>query len=512
MKEVVYGQELKDVMYEAVNLICDAVSTTLGPTGNNVLINSDECSPFITNDGVTIARFIESNDKRVNTVLEIIKEASLKTNESVGDGTTTTLVLFQSIFNEGFKEINRGKNSIILKKELYGSLDNIITELKKINKKATKDDLISIASISSNDKQIGQYISEVYFKMGSKYAIKLEEGHREETYIETKKGYNLEIDNISNLYFQNTKEIYLSDSYILILKGYLNDLEQISEIINESIIKNKKLVIFSEDANDYIKQELLTYYLKDKKNIFLFNIPEYGSRKEFIEQDLAAICGCNIKNIDFEKAYFNDLGITKSVVITKNEVILYNDNDKIKTRLHDLKKELEDNYDEYEKEFITSRIAKLEKGLSIIYVGGFTKTEIREKMMRFEDALCALEVASAGVVVGEGMTLLEVSDKIKSKTTGDKILKNSLQVPFNKIINNIGKDSEKLKNEIVKSDYKKIFDYTSNKLIDVDKTNILDPINVVIEALKNATTIAALLLTTNYLVINENIKIEKNEL
>ena len=254
MKKVISENELREVMGKSVNLICDAVSSTLGPSGNNVLIDSGDASPFITNDGVTIALSISSDDKRCNAILEIIKEATLKTNEVVGDGTTTTLVLLQSIFNNGVKKIESGINPIILKKELDNSLNEIVLKLKKMSKKPTKKDYISIASISSNDKDIGVFLENVYSIMGSIHAIKLSEGS-EETYYEIKKGYSIDVD-VPNIYFDDKKEINLDNTYILLLKGYLNDLEAISDIINEGLNRNKNIVILADDYDNNRCKEL----------------------------------------------------------------------------------------------------------------------------------------------------------------------------------------------------------------------------------------------------------------
>lgn len=509
MKDVLYGEELKEVMSTAVNLLCDAVSSTLGPTGNNVLINCSDCSPFITNDGVTIAKNIESNDVRINTILEIVKEASLKTNEVVGDGTTTTLVLLQSIFNQGLEEIKLGKNPIILKKELTYTLDKVIDLVSKKKKESKESDLLSIATISANDLEIGKFISSVYNKMKSKYSIKLKEGYSDNTYFEIKNGYTLEIDNISSIYFQNKKEINLENCYVLVLKGYLISLEQISELINEGIINNKNIVIFAEDLDESIRQELLSYYLREDKNIFIFKIPEYASRRESIENDISHLAGCSIINCDLEKVYFSDVGVIDNIKINKDEVVLLSNNDSVVSLIDELKGELDNTNSEYEREFIFSRLSKLENGIATIYVGGTTKTEIKEKLMRYEDALCALEVAKSGVVVGEGITLLEVSNLLCSELSGERIIKRALEVPFEKICSNAGVDGGVLKKDIIESSYKKIYDFCTSKLIDALNCTILDPVEVVITSIKNAVSISSLLLTTNYLVIDENIKIEE---
>ena len=187
MKSVISGDELQHVMSEAVNLLCDTVSNTLGPTGNNILINNSDTTPFITNDGVTIATNIESEDKRINTVLEIVKEASLKTNELVGDGTTTTLVLLQSIFNLGLEEIKNGKNKIILKNELLSYMDKVVNEINNLKRNPKEEELLSISITSSNSYEIGKIITDIFKKVKSKYSIKLEESNSDLTYSTNKK-------------------------------------------------------------------------------------------------------------------------------------------------------------------------------------------------------------------------------------------------------------------------------------------------------------------------------------
>lgn len=507
MKKVIVGEELKEVILEAINLLCKTVSLTLGPTGNNILINNSETSPFITNDGVTIAKNIESNDKRINTVLEIIKEASLKTNELVGDGTTTTLVLLENIYKEGLKEIENGKSPIIVKKELTDTLDWIIKKLEKNRIYPTKDNLASIASISANDKNIGSFLSNEYSKMQSKYAISLKESNSTETYTELKTGYSVETNNLSNLYFKKSKTLNLNNVYTFVIKGYLTDLESISDIINEGF-NDKNILIFVEGIDNRIKEEVLVYYLTENKNIFLIELPEFASHKEKIEDDIRIISNCNIKNIDYEDVCFKDSGLIDNISITKDDVTLNVNKDNSKVLIETLKEELNNSFDDYEKEFIESRLAKLENGLLTIYVGGITKTEIKEKLMRYEDALCALDIAKKGITLGEGVTFLKISEEMFPKTSGDFILKKSLTGVIDKIVENTGvvKDIKKL---IIESNFNSIYNFETDKLENISDTKIIDPLEVIIVALKNAVSIASLLLTTTSLVINENDLLEK---
>ena len=508
MKDVITGEELKETMIKAIDLLCDSVGSTLGPSGNNVLINRDDEVPYITNDGVTIAEAIESSDKKINTVLEIAKEASLKTNEEVGDGTTTTLVLLKEIYHEGLKEIEKGKNPIVLKKELNNALELVIKELTKLRQEATEKDLLNVAINSSEDIEIGNILTETYLKMKNKYACRLRESNTDKTYVEIKKGYNLDIDNIPSIYFDNKKEIVLKDSYVLILRGYLTDLEQIAEVINEGLNRGKNIVILAEDYDINIEREILLYYLQEHKNIYIFKIPDYGSRKEEIIKDIVSLTDSKVKNIELEPVIFTDLGTSKELIINKEEVLLIS-NKNVKERLNTLKDELDNISDTYTKEFIASRIAKLENGIATIYVGGNTKTEIKERLMHFEDALCALDTASLGVVIGEGISYLKVLNNLDNKDTGTNILKKVLEVPFNKIMENAGYDKDIIKKKIIESNYQLIYNFKLNDFENIKDTKIIDPLGVVIESLKNAVSIASLLLTTNYLVINDTIKIDK---
>ena len=512
MKKVIYDNELRNIMNNAVNMICNAVSKTFGTIGNNVLINNSDNSPFITNDGATIARNIESDDKAVNTILEIVKEASLKTNEDVGDGTTSTLVLLQSIFNQGIEEINRNRSPMILKKELNEVLEIIINQLNKMKKKPNKKDLESVATISSNDKEIGTFLTDLFIKMKTKYSIKLKEGKKEKTYYELKKGYSIEIDEISNIYFSKEDTIKLKDTYVLIIKGYLSCLEDISEIINEALINNKKILIFVEDMDESIKSEILNYYISNNSKIFIFKLPYYAIHRDKIEKDIVALSNCKLKVIGVDYISISDFGIIDYVTISKNEITLVSNNNNIKKYIKELKKELASTTEDYEKEFIESRLSKLQNGIAIVYVCGVTKTEIKEKLMRYEDALCSLQVASDGILIGEGLSLLEISEKMKANNIGESIIKKALQVPFEKIMNNASVNSQEIKEEIIKSNYRKIFNIEKNEFEDITNTNIIDPLNVVIESLKNSISIASILLTTDYLVINENEKYEKEYL
>ncbi len=501
MKEVISGSDLRKIILKAADIICGAASSTLGPSGNNVIINKDDMAPYITNDGVTIAEAINSDNPKINTVLEIIKEASLKTNEMVGDGTTTTLVLLESILNDGFKEIDNGKNAIKLRKELNESMNDVINELLLLKRKPIKEDLESVASISCEDKELGLFITKVFLKMRSASNIKIEESMTDKTFYEIKKGYNLDIDNIPSIYFKDSKEIVLNNPHILVLNGYLNNLEEISEVINEGLNTDKDIVIFATDYEESLMENVILYKLQEGKNIFLFKVPEYGLRRNKILEDLSILIGTNIVNIGFEIDYVLSLKKIDKVIIKSNEVVIINNNSNIKRYISKLKKELSITYETYDKDFLKERIGKLDRGIATIYIGGTTKLSKKEKLMRAIDAVCALDIASHGVVIGEGISLLIISNKISNT-----IIKNALNKPFEKIMENAGENAIVRKNDIILANYEKIFNLESLKYEDINNSKVIDPVLVLIEALKNSVSIAGMLLTTNYLIINEEQK------
>ena len=500
MKKIVMNDELRSIMINAVDLICDAISSTLGPSGNNVIISAD-LAPFITNDGVTIAKNISSDDEQINSILEIIKEASLKTNDKVGDGTTTTLVILQSIFKEGLRMINSGVNPIILKSQLNKTLYTVLNFIDELKKEPTKKDMKAVASIAVGSSVEGEFIFDVFSKMKSKYSIMLDESKDVNTYYEIRKGYNIELDDIPSIYFDTNDKICMDNTLILLVSGYLDDLEQISDVLNEVFERNKKLVIFAEDYSEEIHNNILSFYIQSK-NIFLFKIPDYGSRKDAIMKDIKSICDCNIKNLLCDNITYSDLGSCKDIVLSKEEITLINNGKSIRTHINKIENELEGCSNDYEKEFLLNRLSKLKNGIATIYVGGNTKTEIKEKMMRFEDAICALEAAKDGVVLGEGVSFLKISSKLGNQSIGDSIIKKALQAPFNTIIKNVGIEYKLIKNNIEENNFDKVYNFDTCKLESINETMIIDTATALKEALTNAVSISSMLLTTNYLIIN----------
>jgi len=434
MKKVVSGTRLKEKMQEAINLLCDTTKMTLGPKGSNIIVDHSNFSPFITNDGVTIAENIESDDEVINTILEIAKEASIKTNELVGDGTTTTLVLLQCIFNLGLKLIEDGYNPILLKKELDNNLKEIIKNIKEKVKKPSDNELINIAKVSANDDEIGNIIGEVYLKIKDKNGILIKESKNSETVVNYINGYVFDCNVVSNYYFKDFKEIKYENINVLLVNNYLNDIEDIAICLNKIISDKKDLVIIANDYSEEFINNIIAINIDTKSNVILLKTPLYGEKQYDILKDLSSIALSNIIE-NPEKITLNDFGVFKNIKINKENVIVgFEINKQINNKIVELKELLKSKDLEEDFGYISRRFSMFQNGMAEILVGARTQTERREKKMRFDDALWAISSASLGVVPGSGITLLEISNSIEC----DNILKEALQKPFDQILLNAG--------------------------------------------------------------------------
>lgn len=502
MKKVITGKELYDCEEKAIALLCGTVKKTLGPRGSNAIIDHSLMNPFITNDGVTIARNIESEDERINTILTLAKEASIKTDETVGDGTTTTLVLLESLFKSGLAKIKDGLNPHLLKNELDEALENIIEEIKKESKIPTEENYYNIASIAASNKNIGKLITRMYLKVGS--AIKIEESKTSETYTKIINGYSFEPLLASPYFFNNTNEIIYKNSLILIMLKEVNEIGEISEIINYTIEKRIPLVILATDYTEEVINEVLSLNLSKITNVTLLKLPEYGLHQMEVLKDLEIISNAKIAKSSDELS-LNNLGKCEEIKITKELATINNNlqSKVIKRHINNLKEKISTIDDDFELEFQSNRLSKLTNGIGIIYVGATTTTEAREKKMRFDDAFCALNCAANGIIPGSGLILLKIKENLEAKNNGSIILKEALDKPFMQILENVGINPSNIYNKIKASDFNIIYNVFENKFETISKTKVIDPTTVVITSLKNAVSIAGMLLTTTSLIINE---------
>lgn len=499
MKKVITGVLLEEKIKEAVISLCDVCAMTLGPVCGNVLINESEESPYITNDGVTIASHIESDDPIVNAILDIAKEATLKTNELVGDGTTTTLVLLKYFYLEGLNLIKNGKKRIILKREMEQVLEKVINCISSFKRIPSLKDLDRVASVSSSSSSLGSLVAEVFQKVNGRGAIRVFEGNSAKTYYEIHEGYSLDIESLPDYYFMKNKEIILENCGVLLFHDYLDNIELISDILNEYIIRQKKLLIILDGASDEVKNIFSSF--DENTFIYLVEIPNYFSLKYQILKDLEVITGSRICGSS-KKICFEDIKEVSMVRLNQENVLLsINDNDEVGEYVSSLKDELLKIHDDYQKEILEERIAKLQNGIAFLYVGGITKTERREKMMRVEDALWALESSRDGVLNGAGVSFLKASSCLDLTNDVEKLFYNVLQRPFEQIMENAGINFCDIKSKIIENDFQVVYDVIDHTFKGVENCNIIDPYKVIIHSLLNALSISSMLLTTEALVI-----------
>ena len=491
MKKVIGSDELKIKIKEALELLCDTISKTLGPSGNNILLDTKDLAPFITNDGVTIASSISSSDEATKALLEIIKEASMKTNEMVGDGTTTTLVLLKAIYDLGLKEIENGTSLYNLKKIWHEELKKILDEIERKSRKPTTNDLYQIAYSACNDEVLSKVSVETILKVKTKNAIKILESKTKETYFDYVNGYVLN-SFLSHEYFLNGDDkIAITHPYVLIYKGFLNSLEEISSMINPLLKDKESIILMTEGYSKELKETCLSLYYEKKVYIYLLELPTYDSMLFELYKDLESLLNFN-----------NDISRLKEVVFTREETILFSNQDTNK-RKEELENEILMCHSNYQKEDLQRRLSMLETGLCTIYVGGYTEVEKKEKIMRLEDALCSLEVSFYGVNIGSGVTLYQIKKENKNL-----LLSEILDIPLKQIILNKGISNLELEKHLKQNE---IYNFTIEKWEDMNLTDVLDATKVCTISLQNAFSIALMLLNLSFLVINVDEKNERDE-
>lgn len=504
MKKVISGDELKKYMIDAINLLCIPVKSTLGPSGNNVIINDANFTPFITNDGVTIAKSIEDDNPIINTILSIIKEASIKTNEDVGDGTTTTIVLLESIYKNSLSFIEKGYSTIFIKDSLKIASEKIINIINNFGRNPKTNELYNIACIAANDEFIGNFLCKFYIKMHKSFNIKIEEN--EDIYDKTEiiNGYFLDT-NLASPLFLKDKKLEMNEPLIFIFDGFIDNIDKLQEFINIGFEKNKGLIVFADDYDDYVLNEILALNYESKQKIILIKNPEYLSRKTMILEDLAVVTNTCINNLFSNKLNY---GYLKKVLIFKDITsFVFEKNKKIHNYCKKLKNEIEKEKNNYEKDFLKDRLSKLNNNYGILYVGGKTNIERRERKMRFDDALCALYATKNKVVPGGGIVFYHISNILNSNFIGEKILSRAIESPIKQILINSNLDYNSILNEINNHNFEILYNAKNKTFESINETKVLDNKSVLINSLLNAISIAGLLLTTTHLVINEqNIK------
>jgi chaperonin GroEL len=523
-KQLVFGDEARRKLKNGVDVVANAVSTTLGPKGRNVALDRKFGSPTITHDGVTVAKEIELPDPFENMGAQLLKEAATKTNDIAGDGTTTSTVLAHAIVTEGLKTLAAGANPMLLKHGIETAAKAIADAIKKSAIEiTTKEEIANVAMISAQDRQIGELIADVMDKVGKDGVITVEESKGLEFEQEYVEGMQFDRGYISAYFVTDTEhmEAVIVDPYILIYDKKISAAQDIVPILEKLVqIGKRELVIIAEDIDGEALATLVLNKLRGMLNVLAIKAPGFGDRRKAMLQDLATLTGGSVISEEtgrkLETVIIADLGHAEKVVADKdNTTIVGGKGDElaIKGRIEQIRIEMDKTTSDYDREKLQERLAKLTGGVAIIRVGAATETELKEKKHRVEDALSATRAAvEEGIVPGGGVALINAIpalDKVKmqydDEQIGVNIVRKSLEVPMRKIAENAGKDgSVVVENVRTQQKAKKNtswgYDVIKDQYIDLVKGGVIDPAKVTRGALENAASIASMILTTEALI------------
>ena len=531
-KIITYNDKTRSLLLKGVNSLADAVQTTLGPKGRNVIIEQEFGEPKITKDGVTVAKNIEFSNRFINLGAKLTKQAAQRASKESGDGTTTATVLTRELFNEGCKSISSGMNPMDIKKGMLHALKIVKNYLEKSSRRViTKNDIFKVATISANnDKEIGKMISNIIEKVGVDGSISVENGKTLKHEIQYTQGLKFNNGFVSPYFINQVKnqKCILENCYVLITDNKLNDIQDISKILEFCLVKNKPLLIICDDIESEILATLIINKLKGALKVCVVKAPSYGeSRKELLD-DIALVTGgkylneeigLSLKNISPE----NILGSCKKIIISKDNTTLIEgsgNKNKIKDRINVLKDIIKN--DNTDKSHIEKRISKLTGGVAILKIGGVSETEVNELKDRIDDAICATKAAiSEGIVPGGGCALLYASKYLNGiklanndQDYGVKIVKKILSSPAKLICKNAGLNGELLINELLRQDNEEMgINALTGEKVNMIEKGIVDPTKVVRNAIEGAIKVASMMLTTDTAIVNEvKEKMDKNSL
>ncbi len=525
-KEIYYSDKARNALYEGVRKLNDAVKVTMGPRGRNVLLQKSFGAPSITKDGVSVAKEIELADTIENMGAQLVKEVASKTADEAGDGTTTATVLAHAIFKEGLRNITAGANPIEVKRGMDKASEVIMNELSNEAKKVKdKKEIAQVATISANsDAVIGELIAEAMDKVGKDGVITVEEAKGINDELDVVEGMQFDRGYLSPYFATNTEkmETVLENPYILLYDKKISNLKDLLPVLEQVQKSGKPLLIIAEDIEGEALATLVVNKLRGVLNIAAVKAPGFGDRRKAMLEDIAILTGGEVISEELgrtlESATMDDLGVASSVVIDKDNTTVVNgagEKDKIDARIGQIKAQIEETSSDYDKEKLQERLAKLSGGVAVIKVGAATETEMKEKKDRVDDALSATKAAvEEGIVIGGGAALLYASAKVNLDLSGDEaigadIVNRAITAPLKQIATNAGYDAGVVVSKVLESNDQNIgFNAATGEYVDMFKAGIVDPVKVERVALKNAISVASLLLTTEATV--SDIKEEKS--
>jgi chaperonin GroEL len=517
-----FNEQARQSLKEGVDVLANAVKTTLGPKGRNVALDKKFGAPTVTHDGVTVAKEIELEDPFANMGAQLLKEAATKTNDAAGDGTTTATVLAQAIVHEGMRNVAAGANAMMLKQGIDLASDAIVARIRDLATEVKgKEEIAQVASISAADPEIGNLIAEVMDKVGKDGVITVEESKGLQFETEFTEGMQIDRGYISPYFVTNTERMEASfdDPFILITDKKISSIQDILPTVEMVARQGKALVIIAEDVDGEALATLVVNKLQGRFQSLAVKAPGFGDRRKEMLQDIAALTGATVisetigRKLDSVTA--EDLGSARRIVATKDDTTFVEgqgSQDAIKSRVEQIRTQIDRTTSDFDREKLQERLAKLAGGVAVIKVGAATETELKEKKHRVEDALSATRAAvEEGIVPGGGVTLIHsisALDGVEAEgdiQTGVNILRRALEEPMRGIARNAGKDGSvviemvrRLQQE--KKDDNLGYDVMTDEYVNMLKAGIIDPAKVTRSAVENASSIAGMILTTEALI------------
>ena len=518
-KEIKYGAEARRALEEGVNKLADTVRVTIGPKGRNVVLDKSFGAPLITNDGVTIAKEIELEDRFENMGAQLIKEVASKTNDVAGDGTTTATVLAQAMVHEGMKNLEAGANPIILRKGMKKATDVAVEAIAKMSSKVKdKDQIAKVAAISAGDAEVGQMVADAMEKVSNDGVITIEESKTMKTELDLVEGMQFDRGYVSAYMAtdMDKMEANLDDPYILITDKKISNIQEILPLLEQIVQAGARLLIIAEDIEGEALTTLIVNKLRGTFNVVAVKAPGYGDRRKEMLKDIATLTGCQVISeelgMELKDTTMDQLGRAKSVKVQKENTVIVDgmgDKNAIADRVAQIKAQIEETTSDFDREKLQERLAKLAGGVAVIRVGAATETEMKEAKLRMEDALNATRAAvEEGIISGGGSAYIHASKAVAKaieelegdEKTGAKVVLKALEAPLFHISANAGLEGAVIINKVRESEVGTGFDALTEQYVDMVENGILDPAKVTRSALQNATSVASTLLTTESVV------------
>ena len=521
-KEVTFGADARDKMLKGVDILADAVKVTLGPKGRNVVLDKSFGAPRTTKDGVSVAKEIELEDKFENMGAQMVREVASRTNDEAGDGTTTATVLTQAIVREGHKAVAAGMNRMDLKRGIDAAVSAALADLEKRSKKVkSNEEIAQVGTISANgETAIGSMIAQAMEKVGNEGVITVEEAKGLDSELEVVEGMQFDRGYLSPYFITNPDKMTtdLEDPLILLHEAKLSNLQSMVPILESVVQASRPLLIIAEDIEGEALATLVVNKLRGGLKIAAVKAPGFGDRRKAMLEDIAILTGGQVVSEDLgiklENVTLDMLGTAKRVAITKDETTIVDGAGKkkdIEGRVGQIRTQIDSTTSDYDREKLQERLAKLAGGVAVLKVGGATEVEVKERKDRVDDALNATRAAvESGIVPGGGTALLlatkavaKVSDKNADISSGINIVKKALEAPVRQIAENAGVEGSIVVGKILSSKANNGFDAQNEVYCDLIAAGIVDPTKVVSTALRDAASVAGLLITTEAMVADK---------